>query len=93
MTRSLRLLLDPQNYGRPFAAPAGVPPDRLDALRSAFRQTLEDAAFLAEANKAQLEIRYTSPDHIQSSIQSAFDAPEAVRQRAIGVLLKAAGSP
>jgi hypothetical protein len=48
---------------------------------------------LAEASKAQLEIRYTSPDHIQSLIQSAFDAPEAVRQRAIGVLLKAAGSP
>jgi tripartite-type tricarboxylate transporter receptor subunit TctC len=90
---ALRLLLDPQNYGRPFAAPAAVPADRLDALRNAFRNTLEDTAFLADANKAQLEIRYTSPDHIQSLIQSAFDAPDVVRQRAIGVLLKAAGSP
>ena len=90
---ALRLLLDPQNYGRPFAGPGGIPSDRLEALRLAFRRTLQDPAFLADAEKAQLEIRYTAPDHIETLIQSAFEAPQSVRERAIGVLLKAAGTP
>jgi len=87
---ALRLLLDPQNYGRPFGGPGEIPADRLEALRTAFRSTLEDAAFLADAEKAQLEIRYTSPDRVGRLIQSAFDAPQSVRDRAVGVLLKAA---
>jgi hypothetical protein len=90
---ALRLLLGPQNYGRPFGAPEGVPADRLEALRTAFRQTLEDPAFLADAEKAQLEIRYTPPQDIDRLIQSAFDAPKTVRDRAISVLLKAASAP
>jgi tripartite-type tricarboxylate transporter receptor subunit TctC len=87
--RALHLLLSPQDYGRPFGAPAGVPADRLATLRNALRQTLEDRAFLADAEKAQLEIRYTSPDHIGSAIEAAFNAPQAVRERAIDVLQKA----
>src|SRR4051812_1700416 len=40
--QALRLLLNPQNYGRPFAAPAGIPNDRLATLRAAFKETLQD---------------------------------------------------
>src|SRR5262249_5427829 len=87
---ALRLLLDPQNYGRPFGGPADIPADRLEALRTAFRSALQDPVFLADAEKAQLEIRYTSPDQIGRLIQSAFDAPQSVRDRAVEVLLKAA---
>jgi tripartite-type tricarboxylate transporter receptor subunit TctC len=87
---ALHLLLDPQNYGRPFAGPAEIPADRLEALRTAFHRTLEDPAFLGDAEKAQLEIRYSSPDQIGRLIQSAFDAPQSVRERAVEVLLKAA---
>jgi len=86
---ALRLLLSPQDYGRPFGAPAGIPADRLTVLRSAFRQTLEDRAFLADAEKAQLEIRYGSPEQIARAIEAAFDAPIAVQEHAIDVLQKA----
>jgi tripartite-type tricarboxylate transporter receptor subunit TctC len=90
---ALRLLLDPQNYGRPFAVPEGVPADRLEALRSAFRSTLEDQALLADAARAQLEIRYTSPAQIEALIRSAFETPQAVRDRAVSVLLQAETGP
>jgi tripartite-type tricarboxylate transporter receptor subunit TctC len=90
---ALHLLLGPQNYGRPFGGPAEMPPERLALLRRAFRETLEDSAFLADAEKAQLEIRYTSPEHIDGAIRAAFNVPEAVRDRAIEVLLKASGAP
>jgi hypothetical protein len=90
---ALHLLLSPQNYGRPFGAPADIPAERLAMLRGAFRETLEDPAFLADAEKAQLEIRYTSPEHIEGAIRDAFKVPDAIRDRAIEVLLKASGSP
>ena len=41
---------------RPVAAPPGVPPERLQALRAAFDATMKDADFLAEAKKAGLDI-------------------------------------
>jgi len=87
--RALHLLLGPQEYGRPFGAPAGIPAHRLATLRTALRQTLEDKAFLADTEKAQLEIRYGPPDHIQSAIEAAFVAPAAVQDRAIEVLRNA----
>jgi tripartite-type tricarboxylate transporter receptor subunit TctC len=86
---ALRLLLGPQDYGRPFGAPAGIPADRLTILRTAFRQTLRDGAFRADAEKAQLEIRYGSPEQIERAIAAAFDAPIAVQEHAIDVLQKA----
>ena len=86
---ALRLLLSPQDYGRPFGAPPGIPADRATILRNAFRQTLEDRAFLTDAQRAQLEIRYAPSERIQRAIEAAFEAPPAVQDHAIDVLQKA----
>ncbi|MFM1816230.1 MAG: hypothetical protein RLZ98_2925 [Pseudomonadota bacterium] len=86
---ALRVLLSPQSYGRPFAAPPGVPADRLAALRKAFAATLKDEAFLAEAAKAKLQISYMPPEEIEKHIKDAFAAPEAARNKAISVLTDA----
>ncbi len=45
------LLGYPQEMGRPFVAPPGVPTDRLQALRTAFEETMKDPDFLAEFEK------------------------------------------
>lgn len=42
--------------GRPFAAPPGIPADRLALLRSSFLKTVTDPAFLREAEKLKLEV-------------------------------------
>ena len=52
----LRLIFARQALGRPFLAPPGVPQDRAAALRKAFMDTMKDKTFLAEADKAKLEI-------------------------------------
>ena len=52
----LKLIFARQVLGRPFLAPPGVPEDRVDALRKAFMDTMKDKEFLAEAEKAKLEI-------------------------------------
>jgi hypothetical protein len=54
-----RLLVSVQDaavYARPFVLPPGTPKERVELLRKAFRDTLEDKAFLAETEKAMLKI-------------------------------------
>jgi hypothetical protein len=62
----LKLIFGRQVMGRPFAAPPGVPKDRVDALRKAFMETMADKAFLAEAEKAKLEMTPASGDKSRS---------------------------
>ncbi len=52
----LRVVFSRQTMGRPFAIPPQVPPDRVAALRTAFDKTMRDPEFLAEADKAKLEV-------------------------------------
>lgn len=84
--QALQMLLGPQLYGRPFAGPPGVPAERLAALRAAFTATLADKEFLADAEKARLEIRPITHQQIEAEIAAAFTAPEAVRRKAIEVM-------
>ena len=46
----------PYKLSRPFAAPPGVPPDRAKALQNAFIAVHKDKQFLADAEKAGIDI-------------------------------------
>ena len=76
-------------YIRPFVAPPGIPPERLKALQDAFAATLADSEFLAEAERAGVEIRYASPERVHAALAQIFDAPDAVKTRALDELRKA----
>lgn len=54
--QAVALLLSRLETGRPFFLPPDVPAARVTALRRAFDSTMKDPAFLAEAEKAKLEI-------------------------------------
>ena len=82
----LELILIRQEAGRPFAAPPGVPPDRLDALRRAFDATMEDSAFLAEAEKAQLEVDPLRAGEVRALLARAYGAPQAIVRRAAALI-------
>jgi tripartite-type tricarboxylate transporter receptor subunit TctC len=73
--------MSPTLFARPFAAPPGVPQERVDALRSAFRQTLRDPAFIADAEKKKIEIEYVSDAEIVSVLKRLYDTPPAVVAR------------
>ena len=60
----LRLIFARQVMGRPFLAPPGIPPDRAAALRKAFMDTMTDKEFLADTEKAQMEINPVSGDKL-----------------------------
>src|SRR6202012_5058460 len=47
----LDLAIARQTMARPYAAPPGIPPARLAALRQAFDDTMRDPEFLADAKR------------------------------------------
>jgi tripartite-type tricarboxylate transporter receptor subunit TctC len=82
----LELILIRQEAGRPFAAPPGVPADRLAALRQAFDATMKDPDFLADARKVQLEVDPLSAAAIDALLASAYRAPKAIVRRAAALV-------
>src|SRR5262249_8840807 len=82
----LELILIRQEAGRPFAAPPGVPSDRLAALRRAFEATLGDAEFRADAEKAQLEIEPLTSAEIERLLAKAYGAPKPIVQKAAALV-------
>ena len=76
---ALALFLRRQQVGRPFAAPPGVPPARVEALRAAFADAMNDPAFQADAAQAKLNARYVSPAEIGEVLAEAYKAtPDVV---------------
>jgi tripartite-type tricarboxylate transporter receptor subunit TctC len=82
----MELILMRQEAGRPFAAPPGTPADRVAALRRAFAETLKDPAFIAEAEKTQLEIDPMTGEQIEQMLAKAYAAPKPIVQRAAALV-------
>jgi tripartite-type tricarboxylate transporter receptor subunit TctC len=82
----MELILMRQEAGRPFAAPPGTPADRVAALRQAFVETLADPAFIAEAQKLQLEIDPLTGEAIEKILAKAYAAPKPIIQRAAALV-------
>jgi tripartite-type tricarboxylate transporter receptor subunit TctC len=64
--------------GFPVAAPPGVAPARVAALRKAFLATLADPAFLAEAEKRGLPIRAIPGGDVQQVVTALTATPKDV---------------
>jgi tripartite-type tricarboxylate transporter receptor subunit TctC len=73
-------------YGRPFAAPPGLPPDRLAALQAAFRATLDDPDFLTDANKLKYRITYTSPQDLAELTERIYAMPREIIDSAAAMM-------
>jgi len=63
---------------RPILAPPGTPREIVAALRKAFHETMNDPAFIAEAERQHLEIAEVDGDKITQLLQSAFLLPPDV---------------
>ncbi len=83
---ALRLIVSRQNIARPFAAPPGVPAERVEALRDAFDATMRDPQFLAEARQAGLEVRPASGAQVQTLFGEIYAAPPAVVTMAADII-------
>jgi len=57
---------------RPYALPPGTPKDRVQLLRRAFRETLKDRDFVAEAVKSKLDIDPVSGEEVEKIVAGLF---------------------
>ena len=67
--------------GRSFAAPPGVPADRVAALRSSFMAMVKDPKFLAAAKKRKVDIIPKSGAEVQKIVAEVVATPAAVVER------------
>jgi len=74
----LKLILYPLQMDRPVLAPAGVPQERVAALRKAFHAAMTDPAFIAEAERLSIEIGEVSGEKLQAILADAFSTPPDV---------------
>jgi tripartite-type tricarboxylate transporter receptor subunit TctC len=76
---------------RAVVTTADVPPERLEALRRAFDATMKDPLFIAEAEKAKMDISAMTGEESQKIADSIVNTPPEVIARAkvvLGDLLK-----
>jgi tripartite-type tricarboxylate transporter receptor subunit TctC len=82
----LTLIFARQVMGRPFLAPPGIPADRAEALRKAFMETMTDPAFVADAEKSQLEVNPVAGDDLQKLVAEIYRTPPEVAKKAAQLL-------
>ena len=63
---------------RPYALPAATPTDRAQILRRAFRETLKDKDFLAEAVKSKLDVDPLSGEEVEKIVAGLFKLEPAL---------------
>jgi tripartite-type tricarboxylate transporter receptor subunit TctC len=76
------------DFDRPYAAPPGMPRERLQILRESFERMLKDAEFAAEAKKL-LDwdgTTYLSGAQLQKKIDATVTQPTEVIKRVKEIL-------
>jgi tripartite-type tricarboxylate transporter receptor subunit TctC len=71
----------PNQFGKVYMLPLGVPADRAAALEAAFAKTLTDKSFLAEAEKGKLEITPIFAESIHKIVRDFLAMPPAIKTR------------
>lgn len=71
----------PNQFGKVYMLPPGVPVAIAAALEAAFTKTLTDRAFLADAAKSRLEITPIFGAAIQAIVNDFLNMPPAIRER------------
>jgi tripartite-type tricarboxylate transporter receptor subunit TctC len=81
-----KLIFARQVMGRPYAAPPGVPGDRVAALRQAFSETMKDKDFLDEAERGKFEIYPVSGERLEALVEEVYQTPPGLAQKAAALL-------
>jgi tripartite-type tricarboxylate transporter receptor subunit TctC len=82
----LKLIFARQVMGRPYLSPPNVPKERAEALRTAFMETMKDKDFLAETEKAQLEITPVPGTEIEKLVREVYQTPKEIAAKAAQIL-------
>ena len=79
--RLLEIFASTSVVGRSFAAPPGMPKERVDELRTAFKVMIKDPEFLAEVARLNFDLEPMSGEDLQAFFTKS-DYPPALLERA-----------
>jgi len=86
--RFLDVLYSEAALTRAYTLPPGTPKERVAILRKGFADMLKDPAFLAEAEKAKLEIDLVTGEELEQALDSYFRLDAATVAKLRRVLLE-----
>jgi tripartite-type tricarboxylate transporter receptor subunit TctC len=78
----------PSVFARPFVLPPGTPREQTQILTKAFTDTLKDKDFLAEAEKANLDIEPVNAASLEKAVASIFKLDSAMVVKLKDILFK-----
>ena len=68
----------PEAMARPYVLPPNTPADIVKVYRDAFAATIKDPALVAESQKAQFDLDYTSGDEALKVLKEVFSQPKDI---------------
>ncbi|HZA53921.1 MAG TPA: hypothetical protein VE616_06710 [Candidatus Udaeobacter sp.] len=71
----------PKAFERPLTVPPNTPRNRLEILRKAYQQTLNDPKFLAEARKSKLVVEHVSGEQIDGAVSEILSISPDAREK------------
>ncbi len=80
--KAAELVVSQQVFGRPYIAPPGTPDAQVKILRDGFIAVLKDKEFLADAEKAKIDINPLDGAKVQEVVTKVYASPPAVVARA-----------
>ena len=83
----MELIFGPAATGYPSFMGPGVPPERVEAIRTAYRQTLQDPEFKDLLTKQKLELDPIEAGEIAGVVKKLFSLPPSIVERARALLL------
>lgn len=68
-------------FARPFSLPPASPPEALAILRTAFKATMEDKDYKADAERSKLTVDYISGEEVERYVTQIYSAAPDVKRR------------
>jgi len=81
--RAIQFLFGHLVMSRAYALPPGVPPERLETLRTGFDRMARDPGVVAEFSRIKQELSPISGQEIQAVVKSFYDVPKDVLKTAM----------
>jgi tripartite-type tricarboxylate transporter receptor subunit TctC len=71
----MRFVFASTEYGRPYVLPPEVPASRVAAIRKALADAVADPELIAEAEKAQVDMAWRSPEDLERITATLYKTP------------------
>jgi tripartite-type tricarboxylate transporter receptor subunit TctC len=75
-----RAYMSQMEYQRPLTVAPGTPRDRLELLRRAFKATLDDPEFQAQAARSKLDVTFVSGEEAERIVAEVLTIPVKVKE-------------